>query len=153
MCHESRIVFSWSPTFVNCSILHYSIISSNCGSCPTTSTDTNITCTHVPMNGSVCRLYVQAIICLSEICKGVNVIIPDPVPWQLSISPMCQSKLSDRCLFPHTHHLYCRSKNQHCYSTGHLSITDNSHVTTAGNFYTDMHQEMLLLFKIMVSQE
>ena len=160
MCNGSHIVFSWSPPILNyCRVLHYSITSSGCGNCPTTSTYTNITCAEVPMDSSVCRLYVLAVICLtmSEICRGVNVTIPDPVPWQLSISPitMCQSELSDQCMPTLTHHLfcYCRSKNQHCYSTGHLSTTNSSRVTTAGNFYTDMHQEMLLIFKIMVSQE
>ena len=82
MCYESKVVFSWTPLVTNC--FYYSITSSNCGSCPTTSTDTNITCTDVPMNSGVCRLYVQAVI-----CGGMNITTPDPVPWQLNIDPQC----------------------------------------------------------------
>ena len=90
-CYESNIVFRWTPFNTNCTILYYSITSSKCGSCPTTSTDTNITCTDVPMDGSVCRLYVQAVI-----CEG---IISDPVPWQLLINSKCASKF--QTMYPH----------------------------------------------------
>ena len=87
ICIESKVVFNWSIPIPNCHALLYSITSSNCGSCPTTSTDTNVTCTDVPMNGSVCRLHVQAVF-----CEGVNANTPDSVPWQLVINPQCESK-------------------------------------------------------------
>ena len=46
-----------------CPVLHYDILASNCGSCPTTTTNTTVTCTDVPTDGSVCTFAVQTVVC------------------------------------------------------------------------------------------
>ena len=89
-CNESKVVFNWSNFVTNCFNLHYSILSSNCGNCPTTSDTNMITCTDVPMNGSVCRLHVQALF-----CERVNVSTTEPMPWQLirNLAESCPSEV------------------------------------------------------------
>ena len=47
----------------DCSSLHYNILSSNCGSCPTTTTNTTVTCTDVPTDGGVCTFSVKTVVC------------------------------------------------------------------------------------------
>ena len=59
-----EIVFSWSPVVSNCSSIHYNVLDSNCGVCPNSTLDTNITCTNVSMNHlSICMLAVQTVVC------------------------------------------------------------------------------------------
>ena len=53
----------WSHSLSDCPSIHYTILSSNCGSCPTTTTNTTITCTDVPSNGGVCTFAVQTVVC------------------------------------------------------------------------------------------
>ncbi|MCG8621319.1 MAG: hypothetical protein MJE68_04850, partial [Proteobacteria bacterium] len=36
---------------------------SNCGSCPTTTNHTNVTCTDRPTDGSVCAFAIQPVVC------------------------------------------------------------------------------------------
>ena len=55
--------FTWSPVGPDCPAIHYNILASNCGSCPTTTTHTNVTCTDVPINGSMCTFAVQSVVC------------------------------------------------------------------------------------------
>ena len=50
-----QFIFSWSPVSSDCSTVHYSINASNCGSCPTTTNHTNVTCIDVPTSGGVCN--------------------------------------------------------------------------------------------------
>ena len=40
----------------------YNITASNCGSCPTTTTNTTVTCTDVPTDGSMCTFAVQTVL-------------------------------------------------------------------------------------------
>ena len=55
-----KLTFSWST---DCdAMLHYNILASNCGSCPTTTNHTNATCTNVQTNGSLCTFAVQAVV-------------------------------------------------------------------------------------------
>ena len=58
-----ELTFSWSPVAPDCPLIHYNILASNCGSCPTTTNHTNITCTDVPINGSNCTFAVQTVVC------------------------------------------------------------------------------------------
>ena len=58
-----ELTFSWSPVAPNCPGIHYNILASNCGSCPTTTNFTTITCTDVPTNGSTCTFAVQTVVC------------------------------------------------------------------------------------------
>ena len=56
--------FSWSPVAPECpAAIHYNILASNCGSCPTTTNHTTVTCTDVPINGSMCLFAIQAVVC------------------------------------------------------------------------------------------
>ena len=64
MNHASnKITFTWSPVAPTCPSLHYNILSTNCGSCPTTTTNTTVTCTDVPTDGSLCTFAVQTFVC------------------------------------------------------------------------------------------
>ena len=58
-----EITFTWDPVASDCPGIHYNILASNCGSCPTTTSHTNFTCTDVPTNGSTCTFAVQTVVC------------------------------------------------------------------------------------------
>ena len=71
-----ELVFKWSPVATVCRALHYNILSSNCGSCPTTTTNTTVTCTDVPTDGSVCTFAVQTVVCgniTGNVSDSVNI--------------------------------------------------------------------------------
>ena len=62
-----EITFTWNPIPTECSAaIHYNILASNCGSCPTTTNHTNVTCTDIPTNGSrsiTCSFAVRTVVC------------------------------------------------------------------------------------------
>jgi hypothetical protein len=60
-----ELTFSWSPVAPDCPAIHYNILASNCGSCPTTTNHTNATCTNlnVSLNDTVCTFAVQTVVC------------------------------------------------------------------------------------------
>ena len=58
-----EIAFSWSPVAPDCPAIHYNILASNCGSCPNTTNHTNVTCTDVPTDGSVCIFGIRTVVC------------------------------------------------------------------------------------------
>ena len=58
-----RVSFAWSPVGSDCSAIHYNILASNCGSCPTTTKHTNVTCTDIPTDGSTCVFAVRTVVC------------------------------------------------------------------------------------------
>ena len=58
-----QLTFKWSPVAPDCPAIHYNILTSNCGSCPTTTNHTNVTCTDIPTDGSTCTLAVQTVSC------------------------------------------------------------------------------------------
>ena len=60
--NTTDLLFTWSASATNCSSLHYNIFQVNCGSCPSFSTSTNISCTDVPTDGGVCLFSLQAIV-------------------------------------------------------------------------------------------
>ena len=59
-----HLTFSWSPVAPDCPAVHYNILASNCGSCPTTTNHTNVTCTdiYVQTDGSTCIFALQTVI-------------------------------------------------------------------------------------------
>ena len=57
------VTVNWSPVASDCPAIHYNILASNCGSCPTTTNHTPVTCTDVPTNGSMCTFAVQTVVC------------------------------------------------------------------------------------------
>ena len=58
-----QLSFSWSPVAPECPGIYYNILASNCGSCPTTTNHTTVTCTDVPTDGQVCTFATQNVIC------------------------------------------------------------------------------------------
>ena len=60
---DSILTVTWSPVAPDCPTIHYNIAASNCGSCPTTTNQTTVTCTDVPTNNSMCTLAVQVVVC------------------------------------------------------------------------------------------
>ena len=65
-------MFGWSPVAPDHSDFHYDIITSNCGSCPNTTTNTTAICTDVPTDGSVCTLAIQTVACGNIMGDPVN---------------------------------------------------------------------------------
>ena len=60
---SNTIIFTWHPVAPDCPAIHYNILASNCGSCPTTTNHTNVTCTDVPTNSSMCTFAVRTVVC------------------------------------------------------------------------------------------
>ena len=58
-----ELTFNWSSVAPDCPTIHYNILASNCGSCPTTTNCTTATCTDIPIDGSVCTFAVQTVVC------------------------------------------------------------------------------------------
>ena len=63
--NNCEVTFNWSKIHLNCMDVHphYTILSSNCGSCPTTTTNTTVTCTDVHYDDGVCTFAVQTVVC------------------------------------------------------------------------------------------
>ena len=72
----NEITFSWNPVAPNCPAVHYDILASSCGSCPTTTNHSKVTCTDIPTDGSMC-LFAITVICgditgnVSDAAQGV----------------------------------------------------------------------------------
>ena len=60
-----QLSFAWSPVAPDCSTFNYNILASNCGSCPTTTNHTTVTCTDVPTDGSLCGFAIETVVCES----------------------------------------------------------------------------------------
>ena len=60
---SNMITFTWNTNSPDCPAIHYNILASNCGSCPTTTNYTTVTCTDVPTDGSMCTFAVQTVVC------------------------------------------------------------------------------------------
>ena len=58
-----ELTFAWSSVAPNCPAIHYNILASNCGSCPTTTNHTTVTCTDIPAIDSVCTFALQTPVC------------------------------------------------------------------------------------------
>ena len=71
--------FAWTPVAPNsdCPVIHYDTVTSNCGSCPTTTNNTTVTCVDIPTDGSTCAFAVRVVICgnvtgnVSDEARGV----------------------------------------------------------------------------------
>ena len=73
-------MFSWSPVAPDCPAIHYNILASNCGSCPTTTSHTNVTCTDVPIEqNSFCTFALQTVV-----CGNITGILSNPISVSLS---------------------------------------------------------------------
>ena len=58
-----KVTLSWSPVALDYPAIHYNILASNCGSCPTTTNHTNVTCTDLPSDDSMCNFAIQTVVC------------------------------------------------------------------------------------------
>lgn len=58
-----EITFNWTSVDAQCDSLSYNITSFNCGDCPPTTSNTNVTCTNVVALGQVCTFLVQTVVC------------------------------------------------------------------------------------------
>ena len=82
--YSSReLTFSWNPVGPDCPAIHYNILASNCGSCPTTTNHTNVTCTGVLLDGSTCTLAVQTVA-----CENITGEISDPISVTLYVTEL-----------------------------------------------------------------
>ena len=57
------LTFSWTISVLGCHDVIFNIQASNCGSCPTATRYTNVTCTDIPTDGSMCTFAVQTVVC------------------------------------------------------------------------------------------
>ena len=78
---SQQFIFSWSPVVPNGRAIHYNILASNCGSCPTTTNHTNVTCNDVPSKNSVCMFAIQ-----TEVCGNNTGQISDPIRVNVNIA-------------------------------------------------------------------
>ena len=58
-----QLTFNWSSISADYPAIYYNILASNCGSCPTITNHTTVTCTDVPTNGSTCVFALQTVVC------------------------------------------------------------------------------------------
>ena len=72
--HPGWFVFSWDEVDTDCEVVHYRIIASNCGRCPTSTAHTTVVCTDIPTNGNNCTFAVQTLV-----CDSVAGSVSDPV--------------------------------------------------------------------------
>ena len=79
---DSLLTFDWSvPVAPDCPAIHYNILASNCGSCPTTTNHTTINCTDVPTNHGICTFAVWRVIC-GNITEKINDTVRIMLPIQ-----------------------------------------------------------------------
>ena len=64
--HPGGITFTWDEVDSSCDIVHYRVITSNCGVCSATNITTlytRVLCTNLTTDGSICSFAVQTIVC------------------------------------------------------------------------------------------
>ena len=85
-----RLTFVWSPVTPDCPGIHYNILASNCGSCPTTTNHTTVTCTDIPTSHSMCIFAIQPVLC-------GNLIGNSSVPIRVNITTSLDRNNADTC--------------------------------------------------------
>jgi hypothetical protein len=75
--HSQQLTFTWSPIASDCPAIHYNILASNCGDCPTTTNYTNVTCNNVPTDGNTCIFAVQTVFCTNITSNQSNSVTID----------------------------------------------------------------------------
>ena len=60
---SKKLSFKWLAIAPNCPAISYNILASNCGSCPTTTNHTTVTCSDVPINGNSCTFSLETVVC------------------------------------------------------------------------------------------
>ena len=97
---SSQITFAWDEVTAHCSSLQYIITAINCGLCPNTTADKNITCniqTDISLHtNNTCMFAVRTEICghlLGERSDYLIVHMPDGELYLLHIQSHKQAKL------------------------------------------------------------
>ena len=91
----------WNTTSPDCPSIHYNILASKCGSCPTTTNYTSVTCTDIPTDGSICTFAVQTVVCGNITGESSQVsLFNNNIPGQFSLNfhVLCWAKLSVRVM-------------------------------------------------------
>ena len=74
---SKQITFTWSPVYPECPAIHYNILASNCGHCPTTTNHTNVTCSDA-LTRAMCTFAVQALNCgFGNLSKPITVLLKE----------------------------------------------------------------------------
>ena len=67
-----QLTISWTPVAPDCPAVHYNIQPSNCGSCPTTTNHTNVTCTDISTDQkTLCTFALRTVVC-GHIAGGLS---------------------------------------------------------------------------------
>ena len=73
-----KLIFNWQKICTH-STTNYTILSSNCGNCPTTTTNTTVTCTDVPtdVHITLCTFTLQPMVCglSGYVVQSINVTL------------------------------------------------------------------------------
>ena len=95
-----QITFTWSPVYPECPAIHYNILASNCGHCPTTTNHTNITCSDAPTK-AMCTFAVQAINCdfnIGNHSKPITVLLKE-TSSVITNNTHCDTSVALACVF------------------------------------------------------
>lgn len=58
-----QLTIAWSPVIRNCPSVNYNIIATNCGTCPSITAQTTVTCTGFVIDGRSCTVSVEPVVC------------------------------------------------------------------------------------------
>lgn len=84
------LTFVWSAVIFNCSSLHYAI-TSNCGWCPNTATETTATCRGVHVSvGDCCVFMIQSVVCGDIVGNSSDIFVDLKGEW---VAMDCLEKL------------------------------------------------------------
>ena len=61
--NSTHISFTWRPVSIHCESFYYALNTSNCGLCPVTSNNSEITCSGLILDGRICHVLVQTVVC------------------------------------------------------------------------------------------
>ena len=61
--NSGQLIFQWSSVDPSCEPVYYHISASGCGHCLNVTNDTTIVCSDFSLDGQVCMLAVQTVVC------------------------------------------------------------------------------------------
>ena len=87
-----QLIFSWNVVAPDCPAIHYNILTSNCGTCPTTTNHTNAICTDVPIDQDIfCTFVLQTVV-----CRNITGTLSNPIWVLLSNARLRDGTIIDR---------------------------------------------------------
>ncbi len=91
---DSLLTFDWSVSAASdCPDIQYNILASNCGSCPTTTNHTNVTCTNVPTKDT-CTFAIWRVVC-GNVTEKTNNTVCIMLPLQERIDDIINFNKND----------------------------------------------------------